>query len=81
MEVGDTDDIWFSVPDLRRRIVAARTGVWLPTIERACMEIVKDDAHLEMTITGEDLAPATKRFELAPEFVADYREACGRLQG
>jgi hypothetical protein len=81
MEVGDTDDIWFSVPDLRRRIVAARTGVWLPTIEQACTEIANDDAYLEVTITGEDVAPATKRFELAPEFVADYREACGRLQG
>jgi hypothetical protein len=81
LEVGDTDDIWWSVPDLRRRIVPARTGVWLPTIEQACTEIVKDDAHLEVTITGEDAVTATKRFELTPEFAEEYREACRRQQG
>jgi len=78
LEVADTDDIWWSVPDLKRRIVPGRTGIWLPTIESACTEIAKDDVQLEVTITGENVVTAPKRFELTPEFVEDYREACGR---
>ncbi len=81
LEIGATDDIWFSIPDLKRRIVPARTGIWLPTIELACTEMAKGVRQLEVTITGEDVAQATKRFELAPEFLADYREAFGRQQG
>jgi hypothetical protein len=79
LEIGDTDDIWFSVPDLKRRIVPARTGIWLPTIELACTQIARGDDELEVTFTGDHVVTATKRVELPPEFVEDYREACRAL--
>ena len=81
LEIGNARDIWFSVPDLKRRVVPARTGIWLPTIEKACTELAKDDLQMEITISGEQVVTTTKSFELPPEFVEDVRDACRRQQG
>ena len=81
LEFGKVDNVWFSVPDLKRRLVPARVGVWLPTIESACDSLADGKVDVEISVGGEGAEPTTTRVQLEPEFIEAYGAACRRLQG
>ena len=66
LEFGSLDNVWFSVPDLKRRLVPARGGVWLPTIESACDSLADGKVDVEITVAGEG-AVAIARSVAVPE--------------
>jgi hypothetical protein len=70
------DIVWFSVVDLRRRVVPARTIVWLPAGRRACRAIEEGADLLEVTVSGRKLETVEGTFELEPEFLDQMRRSC-----
>ncbi len=81
LESGNMDNVWFSVPDLKRRLVPARGGVWLPTIESACDSLADGKVDVEITVGGEGAELTTTMIQLEPEFIEAFGAACRRLQG
>ncbi len=74
----ESDRVWFSFPDLRRRLVPAKGGFLLPRSDAACRELENGQTLLEVNITGGDALPATTTFEMDPEFVKDALMSCRR---
>ena len=74
--VDETEGIWFSVPDLRRRLVPAR-GIFLyPREGPFCAEIEKGNRTVELVIDGEDVEPASTTFELSQGYIKNALAAC-----
>ena len=74
--VADTESVWFSVPDLRRRLVPARGIFMLPQEEQICAEIEKGNRTVELVIDGEDVEPASTTFELSQGYIKNALAAC-----
>jgi hypothetical protein len=70
------DIVWFSVVDLRRRLVPARTIVWLPAGGRACRAIEEGANLLEVRVSGRNLETAERTFELEAGFLDQMRRSC-----
>ncbi len=77
--VVDTERVWFSVPDARRRLVPARGIFLIPQQEeQICAEIEKGNRTVEIVIDGEDVQPALTTFELSQVYIKDVLAACAR---
>jgi hypothetical protein len=71
--------LWFSVPDLRRRLVPGRGIFLLPASERMCAELERGSRTLEIEVGGMDdevVEPASTTISLEEPFVRDARAAC-----
>jgi hypothetical protein len=78
MVVEDTEGVWFSVPDLRRRLVPAR-GIFLFTREEPiCAEIEKGNRTVKLVIAGKDVEMASMTFDLDDRFIEDALAACAQ---
>jgi len=76
--VEDTEGVWFSVPDLRRRLVPAR-GIFLFTREEPiCAEIERGNRTVNLVIAGKDVEMASMSFDLDDRFIVDALAACTR---
>ena len=78
LTVGDTEGVWFSVPDTRRRLVPARGIFWLPHEEQICREIDAGNRTVKIEVLGEQVIPASTTFELDDDFVRDAKASCAR---
>jgi hypothetical protein len=76
--VEDTEGVWFSVPDLRRRLVPAR-GIFLFTREEPiCAEIEKGNRSVNLAIEGRDVEMASMSFDLDDRFIEHALTVCAR---
>jgi hypothetical protein len=78
LHIADTDAVWFSVPDARRRLVPGRGIFLLPPEERMCTELERGSRVVEIEIRGKDVKPADSTLELDEPFVRDALAACAR---
>jgi hypothetical protein len=78
LTVGDTEGVWFSVPDTRRRLVPGRGIFWLPHEEQACREIDAGNRTIKIEVFGEQIIPASTSLELDDDLVRDVQAACTR---
>jgi hypothetical protein len=78
LRIEDTDAVWFSVPDARRRLVPGLGIFLLQREEQICAELDRGNRTVELEIRGKDVHPATSTFELEEPFVRDALAACRR---
>jgi hypothetical protein len=78
LTVGDTEGVWFSVPDARRRLVPARGIFWLPHEEQICREIDAGNRTIKIEVFGEQIIPESTTLELNDDLVRDVKAACTR---
>lgn len=85
LEIGDaelvvekTEGVWFSVPDLRRRLVPGRGIFYFRREEAICDELEKGARTAKLTIDGKNVASDTMDFELQSAFVAPALDTCAR---
>lgn len=76
--VEDTEGVWFSVPDLRRRLVPGRGIFFFRREEPICEEIEKGTRTVSLTIDGKDVDSDSMDHELQSEFVEEALAVCAR---
>jgi hypothetical protein len=72
LHIEGLDALWFSVPDLRRRLVPARGIFLLPPAKEMCADLEQGDRKVEITVggaEGEDVEPGSMTIELEEPFV------------
>jgi hypothetical protein len=74
--VDDTEGVWFSVPDLRRRLVPARGIFLFPREEPICAEIEQGNRTVNLVIAGKDVDMASMAFDLDDAFIEEALAAC-----
>ena len=75
--------IWFAAPDVKRRIVTARTFSWIPYNDVLCGPMARPDfrpQHLELTVSGVNIEPTSMRIELEDRVVKEMRHGCASRQ-
>ncbi len=75
--------IWFAAPDVRRRIVTARTFTWIPYDDVLCRPMARPDFRpefFELTVSGNNIEPEPIRIELDDRVVKQLRDGCAARQ-
>lgn len=71
--------IWFAAPEVKRRIVAARTFSWIPFDETLCAPMADPEfrpQHFELIVSGTDIEPTPNRIELDDRAAKLLRDGC-----
>jgi len=78
IRVEDAEGVWFSVPDLRRRLVPARGIFLIDRDEETCAEIEKGLRSMTLAIEGTNIETGTLTFDLDDQIVDELKGACSR---
>jgi len=82
LHLDGLDALWFSVPDLRRRLVPARGIFLLPPAKEMCTDLEQGRRTVEIAVgsaEGADVEPGSTTIELEEPFVQDALAICRQV--